>query len=143
MQIELCIAELAHSLSDVCMTDGSLRTVAGMVQATGIWPHSLQLGSSDSHFPSQDAHCGAELAHSLLPDVRMADGSVRKVASINAGNDLWAAIAGAKHCVYIAKCVLASTVNALNACCSPSSMHKRPRSGFFHQRQYALAATAK
>ena len=34
----------------------------------------------------------------------MADGSLRHVASMNAANDLWAAIAGAKHCVYIAKC---------------------------------------
>ena len=64
----------------------------------------------------QDAHCGANLAGSLLPDIRMADSGVRKVASLNAADDLWAAIAGAKHCIYIAKCAPAPAEMQACAC---------------------------
>ena len=49
----------------------------------------------------QDAHCGADLEHSLLPSIHLADSHIRKSSQTNALIDMWHAMENAKHMIYI------------------------------------------
>lgn len=49
----------------------------------------------------QDAHCGADLEHSILPNISLSGGHVRHSAHTNALCDLWQAMETAKYIIYI------------------------------------------
>ena len=49
----------------------------------------------------QDAHCGADLEHSLLPSIHLADGHLRRSSQTNALLDMWHAMENAQHLIYI------------------------------------------
>ncbi len=50
---------------------------------------------------SQDAHCGADLEHSILPNISLSSGHVRQSSHTNALCDMWRAMETAKHIIYI------------------------------------------
>ncbi|DBA80259.1 TPA: hypothetical protein ACH3X2_007490 [Trebouxia sp. C0005] len=49
----------------------------------------------------QDAHCGADLEHSILPNISLSSGHVRQSSHTNALCDMWRAMETAKHIIYI------------------------------------------
>ncbi|KAL3155264.1 hypothetical protein ABBQ32_013195 [Trebouxia sp. C0010 RCD-2024] len=49
----------------------------------------------------QDAHCGADLEHTILPSIHLADGHMRNSSHTNALLDMWHAMENAQHIIYI------------------------------------------
>lgn len=49
----------------------------------------------------QDAHCGSDLEHTLLPSINLADGHMRNSSHTNALLDMWHAMENAQHIIYI------------------------------------------
>lgn len=69
----------------------------------GVESSSLQMSvySNSSTLCLQDAHCGADLEHSLLPSIHLADGHLRRSSQTNALLDMWHAMENAQHLIYI------------------------------------------
>ena len=49
----------------------------------------------------QDAHCGADIENSILPNIQLADGHLRRTCQTNAIMDMWRAMENAQQIIYI------------------------------------------